>query len=270
VKRAASRTRGTERGAAPAVLGAVMVLLAAGGAHAQGAPAGASPPPPPPLPAAGQAPASAAPPVYAPPQYVPNPTAPYGDPAAGPPPGPMPQWGQPPGAPPGASPPAAGPERQRPRSLEEFKRLRADLKADLRDAQRDDRDADARRIRDDLEEVDDWYDEDTERRSGGAMAGGIVMISVGGLSFLIGGLTLLVEASFDTIGGGNDRAQAVGAIMTLGGLGMVGGGIPLMIYGSQRVMAADNALLTPGQVWPPAPRGAIVVGPGSLLLEGSF
>lgn len=253
------------RGAAPALLGAVMVLLAVSDAHGQAGPPPSAPP------ASGS---PAAPPTYAPPQYVPNSTTPYGTP---PQQGPMPQWGQPPPCQPpqcdpqqGAPPGAQESQRQRPRSLEEFKRLRADLKSDLRDAQRDDRDADARRIRDDMEEVDDWYDEDTERRSGGAMAGGIVMISIGGLSFLIGGLTLLVEASFDTIGGGSDRAQAIGATMLLGGLGLVGGGIPLMIYGSQRVMVADNALLAPGQVRSPAPRGAIVLGPGSLRLEGSF
>jgi hypothetical protein len=257
------------RAVTPAVLGAVMVLLAAGDGHAQGAPAGSAPPPAAGAPAAGPPPAGApaAPPVYAPPQYVPNPASAQGAPAQGP----MPQWGQPPpGQEPPPGPPGGEARMQRPRSLEEFKRLRADLKADLRNAQRDDRNADARRIRDDLETVDDWYDEDTERRSGGAMAGGIVMISIGGLSFLIGALTLLVEASFDSIGGGNDRAQAVGATMTLGGLGMVGGGIPLMIYGSKRVMVVDNAFLAPGQVPAPAPRGGIVLGPGSLRLEGSF
>ncbi len=222
---------------------ALTALLVSASAHAQGAPAPA--------------------PTYTPPQYVPNTTAPYAGPGAAPPtaapPGAVPAGG------PSSLPQAKGRELQRPQTIEEFKELRRQLREDLRDARDDDRDADVRRIRQDMEDVDAWYDEDTEKRSGGAMAGGIVMISVGGVSVVVGAFTLLIASLANSFGGGGDNGETAGAVLVLGGLGMVGGGIPLLIYGSNRVMVSDNALALP-----PAPRGEVVIGPGSFGLRGSF
>jgi hypothetical protein len=226
------------------------------------------------------APAPSPAPTYQPPKFT------YGGgsapPGAAPPPGAPgapPPGAPPPEAPPGGWTPAPGgpppgvyqspPRRlERPTSIEEFNELRKRLKDELDDARDDDRDADARRIREELDDVEAWYDEDTEKRSGGAMAGGIVMISLGGVSIVIGAFTLMIAGISSSLGGGSDGAEAFGAITLVSGLGLVGGGIPLLIYGSKRVMVVDNALAP--RAPEVAPHAAVVFGPGSLRFEGSF
>jgi len=92
--------------------------------------------------------------------------------------------------------------------------------------------------------------------------------SIGGLSVVVGLFTLLIASindSFSYGGGGGDDGETVGAVMVLGGLGMVGGGIPLLVYGSKRVMVSENALVVP-----PVPQGEVVIGPGSFGFRGTF
>jgi len=95
------------------------------------------------------------------------------------------------------------------------------------------------------------------------------MISVGGLATIVGLFTLAAAGIGSSIGSDTDGASVAGGVTIFTGLGLIGGGIPLMIYGSNRVMASENAFLAPG-VTPLAPHTAVVLGAGSLRLEGNF
>lgn len=239
----------TRRLAAPAVLAIMLVSI---DASAQAAPS------PTVDPAATGAPSPQATP---PPQAAPAPAPPAGD-ASG---GSGLVWTGSYG-PPGAAPaPPPLPELERPTSVERFKELRRELREELDAAEDDDRERDAEQIRRDLDDLEDWYREDTQRRSGGAMAGGIVMLGVGGLGVAIGGITLAVAGIGESLGGRHDGAQAAGATALLVGVGLIGGGIPLTIWGSKRVMVRDAAF------GPSTPsHAALRVGPGSFAVEGSF
>jgi hypothetical protein len=106
-----------------------------------------------------------------------------------------------------------------------------------------------------------------ERRSTGAMAGGIVSVSVGGILLFS---TLFVAALADTScafsnslnGSGvqsscpSDTATIIG--LTVGGLAAIGVGIPLIIWGAKKVpigTASAGGLTTPLPAWAGAPAG---------------
>jgi hypothetical protein len=161
----------------------------------------------------------------------------------------------------------------RPVSVEEYKTLRRELKEDLKAAERADRDDEARAIRRDMDTVEGWYSEDTEKRSVGAFAGGFVMIGVGGAA-VIGGLLVVAFAGLgNALGGDNDEEVAGGAIAAFTGLGLVGGGIPLVIWGGGRVMTIDNAAAPPSVAErqpAPGPALGLYLGPGGATFGGSF
>lgn len=181
-----------------------------------------------------------------------------------PPPGwqppPQPAWGPPPATRPS---PGEGALR-RPETVEEYARTRRELKEALKKAERADRENEADGLRKDLDTLDDWYREDVKRQSTGAFVGGILMTSFGGLSLVTGlGLVIAAQAT-DASNADRDvvRGLDVASTITLiSGVGLLGGGIPLMIYGGEKVMARDQAS---------APAGRLVVGGGALRLEGSF
>ncbi len=235
------------------------ILLAAQSASAQQ--------PPPPAPSAA-APAGPPAPAEVPPAAPP--------PAGWPPPppgsgwGPQPQQGLPPGwqPPPGwplpgqpPAPPAAGDGR--PTSVQQYAHARNKLKQQIKRAQREDRDADARRLKGDLEQMEDWQREDVQRRSGGAFAAGVVMISVGGLSLLSGFAFLITAEATDAANSPQDiqRGFQVASIATLlTGVGLLGGGIPLAVWGGEKVLIEDAS----------SPAGVIVVSARGLRVEASF
>lgn len=209
-----------------------------------------------------------------PPQQQPEPQQPpQGQPPPGwtpPPPGgwpqqPPPGWPPPPGA--GWQPPPAAPvppaRSERPTTVQGYAHQRNRLKQQLKKAEREDRDDDAKRLRGVLEQLEDWQREDVQRRSTGAYAGGIVMISVGSLSLLSGFAFLITVEATDAANSPQEIQrgfQVATAATLLAGLGLLGGGIPLAVWGGQRVMIEDAT----------APGGAIVVGAEGVRVEGSF
>ena len=84
-------------------------------------------------------------------------------------------------------------------------------------------------------------------------------------SSLVTGLGLVIAAQASDAGNADRdvvRGLDVASTITLiSGVGLVGGGIPLMIYGGQKVMTRDQAT---------APAGRLVVGGGGVRLEGSY
>jgi hypothetical protein len=92
----------------------------------------------------------------------------------------------------------------------------------------------------------------TKWRSPGLAAGGVVMVSVGGLSALLGGVFLIgqdsvesscrtssevvVEAGFEPYDCEKNPADTIaGAALLAGGIALLGGGIPMIVIGKERV-----------------------------------
>ncbi len=154
----------------------------------------------------------------------------------------------------------------RPTNVDEYARIRRRLKEQLKTAERRDRTADAERIERDLDTINDWYREDVERTSTGAFVSGIVMTSVGGAAVLTG-FGLLIAAGATDAAGGNERLsdnlQLSAEITLLSGVGLVGGGIPLMVWGGERVMSDRGTGAA-------APTVALKIAPGGAAIGGSF
>jgi hypothetical protein len=93
--------------------------------------------------------------------------------------------------------------------------------------------------------------EDAPLRSGLAIAGGVVLTSVGALPAALGGMSLLYEAGK---GEEDPLEYAPAAGVTLLGLAAIGGGVALMVWGGRR----------------DAPTVAIAVAPDRVGLTGSF
>ncbi len=223
-------------------LGSVTLV---GSAHAQ------EPAWPPVDPAAGAAPAPAAP--------KPAPAAP-----AVAQPAPPPATTQPATTQPATTQPAT--TLARPTNVDEYARVRRRLKEQLKTAERRDRTADAERLERDLDTINDWYREDVERTSTGAFVSGIVMTSVGGAAVLTGFGLLIAAAATDAANSGerlSDNLQLSAEITLLSGVGLVGGGIPLMVWGGERVMADRGTGAA-------APTVALEVTPGGAAIGGSF
>ena len=95
-----------------------------------------------------------------------------------------------------------------------------------------------------------------ERRSSGMMAGGIVLLSAGGLGLIIGStVALSAGCGFTVFGGCNTdtSAQSAGYGMMIGGVIAIAVGIPLLVYGAKKVpVKMDGA---PATAWIGAPGG---------------
>ena len=113
----------------------------------------------------------------------------------------------------------------------------------------------------------------TRRRSSGAMVGGIVLTSLGALGMAIG-TAAYVEAvgscSEVNVGGAlvrkdcdNSGAKLFGMAMLLGSASGVGLGVPLWIYGSEKVALSPDTEA-------PIRAAAVVVGPASAALHVTF
>ncbi len=93
-----------------------------------------------------------------------------------------------------------------------------------------------------------------ERRSSGMMAGGIVLLSAGGLGLVIGSIVALsARCGFTVFGGCNPdtTAQSAGYGMMIGGVIGIAVGIPLLVYGAKKVpVKMDGA---PATAWIGAP-----------------
>lgn len=145
-------------------------------------------------------------------------------------------------APTAAAAPSVGRTTARPTSVAAYAQLRRRLREELKTAERHDRDADAERLRNELETVDDWYREDVERRSTGAFVSGIIATSLGGLSLLTGLGLQIATAATDAGNADRDVTEALQVsadITLLSGVALLGAGIPLMVWGGGRVMADE-------------------------------
>ena len=91
-----------------------------------------------------------------------------------------------------------------------------------------------------------------KRRSPGLMAGGIVLVSVGSISTILGAAFLIgqdqgeetcrtaseivVETGGDAFACEKDPTETIaGAAMLAGGIAVIGGGIPMIVIGKERV-----------------------------------
>jgi hypothetical protein len=93
------------------------------------------------------------------------------------------------------------------------------------------------------------------RKSKGLMAGGIVLVSLGGMTTL-GGLVFMGLGSASGLGAGP------GAVVFLLGAGMTSGGIVMTVKGGKKVPKPATALEIP----PPS----VFIGPGSIMVRGQF
>lgn len=101
-----------------------------------------------------------------------------------------------------------------------------------------------------------------KRRSPGLMAGGIVLVSVGSISTILGAAFLIgqdqseetcrksseivVETGGDPFDCEKDPIDTiVGASMLAGGIALVGGGIPMIVIGKERVPEVATITFTP-------------------------
>lgn len=102
-------------------------------------------------------------------------------------------------------------------------------------------------------DVEPTPEQSWHRRSGGAIAGGIVMVSMGALASL-GGLAVLNESAghCDNFGDCISKDEAIGYVLLGGGLGLAGGGLALIVWGAKKVpsypaaQARLGAWLCPG------------------------
>jgi hypothetical protein len=91
------------------------------------------------------------------------------------------------------------------------------------------------------------------RQSRGALAGGIVAVSVGGVLTLAGGIAAMIPAGCTSDGTcSNHLGPALG--LAVGGLVGLAVGIPLIVYGAKKV-PAGAALSSPLPAWAGAPGG---------------
>lgn len=218
--------------------------------------------------ALGHASAYAQDPAWPPPDAAaPPPTAPVAPPTPAAPVAPA-APATPPVAPAAVATPAAQPATTipRPTNVDEYQRVRRRLKEELKTAERRDRKDEAERLERDLDTVNDWYREDVERTSTGGFVSGIVMTSVGGAAVLTGFGLLIAAVATDAAGTSErltDNLQLSAEITLLSGVGLVGGGIPLMVWGGERVMADRN-------MGAAAPSVALKVAPGGAAIGGAF
>jgi hypothetical protein len=92
--------------------------------------------------------------------------------------------------------------------------------------------------------------EDTrERRSGLAIAGGVVVTVVGTPIAALGGLGLIYAGATD----GHPEAYATSAAVMVTGLATVGGGVALIVWGAQK-----------------QPTARVSAGPGQAYVSGTF
>jgi hypothetical protein len=107
-----------------------------------------------------------------------------------------------------------------------------------------------------------------KRRSTGLMAGGIVVTSLGALTALAGGIVYAGATKYELVDCGipdvscataerrDDSAQqTAGMITMIGGIAMIGAGIPMIIIGAKKV---------------PVTTAQVQVGPRSVGLRGTF
>jgi hypothetical protein len=90
-------------------------------------------------------------------------------------------------------------------------------------------------------------DDGLERRDRGALAGGIVLFSLGGAAILIGVVMGIITSMVtDTA----DSAVPIFTGLLLGGAAFTAGGIPLVVYGGEKV-----------------PRSQLMLAPGGAILR---
>ena len=113
----------------------------------------------------------------------------------------------------------------------------------------------------------------TRRRSSGAMIGGVVLTTLGAIATAVG-TAVYVDAASSCVQGtlGNmvfrsncDQSAAKLGSMTalLVGATAIAAGIPLWIYGSEKVAALPDEA-------PERPAAAVVIGPGAATLKITF
>jgi hypothetical protein len=110
-----------------------------------------------------------------------------------------------------------------------------------------------------------------ERRSGGALAGGIVLVSLGAVSSLVGAVLLsssetcsyLYSGTNNNVTGCAHDKRTSGIALTVAGLAGIGVGIPLIVWGAKRVPVGGGPAV--------ASNAAVLrVGPASGNLAVSF
>jgi len=159
----------------------------------------------------------------------------------------------------------------RPTSVEDYARLRRRLKEELKTAERRDRDAEASRLRSELDIANDWYREDVERRSAGAFVSGIIATSLGGLSLLTGLGLQIATAATDASNADRDLTGALQVsadITLLSGVALLGAGIPLIVWGGERVMADQYEASETSS--PHVPRMAVSVAAAGARFDATF
>lgn len=155
--------------------------------------------------------------------------------------------------------PKWAPTLKRPTSVRGYEEAKAELVQRLRHSEDEERE----QIREDLDKLKDWFDEDTQRASQGAFIAGVVMLSVGGAAAVGGGLCL----ASGLYGGLSDETGATcGA--TLGtGLGLATIGLAAFVIGKPLEMR-HVARTTASQTL--APSTHLLLAPGSVGLGGTF
>ena len=149
---------------------------------------------------------------------------------------------------------------RRPKTLDEFEAARDALKTRLDGASGEER----VRIRKDLRRLDYWFESDTENENESAVAGGLVMVIVGGATAFSTGVGL--AASQLQRVGANDKTNAMLGVALGSGLVVALTGAFLLAYGSPRVMKTKAQSTT--SLFAPSAR--LLVGPGTMGVGGTF
>ena len=151
---------------------------------------------------------------------------------------------------------------RRPKTLDEFEASRDELKNRLDGASEGER----FRIRKDLRLLEHWFEADTENKNESAVAGGIVMVSLGGATAVLTALGLAVSA-MQMDGHSGERRNAMLGVAVGSGVVVALTGAVLMVYGSPRVMKTKAPSSTTSLF---APSARLLVGPGTMGVGGTF
>jgi hypothetical protein len=149
-----------------------------------------------------------------------------------------------------------------PKTLDEFEAARNELEKRLDGASEEER----FRIRKDLRLLEHWFEADTENKNESAVAGGIVMVSLGGATAVLTALGLAVSA-MQMDGRSGERRNAMLGVAVGSGVVVALTGAVLMVYGSPRVMKTKAPSSTTSLF---APSARLLVGPGTMGVGGTF
>jgi hypothetical protein len=153
-----------------------------------------------------------------------------------------------------------------PKTVDEFEAARDELEKRLDGVSEEER----VRIRKDLRRLDHWFEADTENKNESAVAGGIVMVSLGGAIAVLTGLglaTLQLQQLGGRGGGADEKTNAMLGVALGSGLVVALTGAVLLVYGSPRVMKTKDPSSTTSLF---APSARLLVGPGTMGVGGTF